>query len=955
MAINRLYPPNIAGTIPSFYTTNTGTSLEVPFSMNITVSNTAVSGMRLRLKTSSTNIVLANLFSQKYGDDSTNRSVIYELTDDVVSKLIVGNFYKVQLAYVDQSGNDGYYSTVAIVKYTAKPQVQIAGLNMISATTISDSKLIGYYTNEDQSEKVYQYRFILSDSKNKEIQNTGWLIHNTQSDSSLYESQDEFLSSVNINEGEIYKIQYQIITNNGLKLSTTNYEIIKGAASGSELYVTIGAEMDYDNARVKISIRPQLKHMLENKLDEYALIGSFRLSRKDYTKAGSLWETIGEVSLNTVITANNPYIMMDYTIESGASYIYSFQKFNSKNIFSKRVEMVIPIKVYFEDAFLYDGNKQLKIRFNPAISSFKSVVAETKKTTLGRKYPFILRNGVLNYKEFPINGLISYQMDNDELFISKKDLELQWRDPSSFTDITDENLNYERKFKLAVLDWLNNGEIKLFKSPQEGTYIVRLTNVSLAPNTQLGRMLHTFSCTASEVSDFDVSALNNYSLLSQEQEGSRIETTRIIDLSSLYNSLGENAKEKIKTYDLTEGTPCRKVEFKYALSSYDSGTEQILKNSVYGYTFTWGEYNFAIDKSGTYTVELDEYSTSPLIFTTDVSTISLYGYVILTIEKLETDNLDSVQETLSMNLCGLSLYGLEENIEKYTWTDNNKEEHEGYYTRNIFEGYDNLKLKLSDIQYISYQQVPIYYGSSSMDIAGNWKVAIKDVSTLPAQVVCGESIIIRMPTDKGYEYYKYIPKPEHFIQVPDATGTLQYPEPQNNWFDKLQHYGTKVLFGNIERDINELVGGSADDIQIDMKRTIPIDEHGNISLRIQQGVQVYVYGNVSIQKYGLEDYDPVNQFSKQELDAYENYKAMAFNFKKTSFSDVGDTDYLYIMDKRQFVQISYNQAQDYENGGYNLYIPNYPNTYTDGEIETARKEWVAETANLNEVLKNNLS
>ena len=70
--------------------------------------------------------------------------------------------------------------------------------------------------------------------------------------------------------------------------------------------------------------------------------------------------------------------------------------------------MVIPIKVYFEDAFLYDGNKLLKIRFNPTISSFKSVVAETKKTTLGRKYPFILRNGVLNYKEFPINGLISY-------------------------------------------------------------------------------------------------------------------------------------------------------------------------------------------------------------------------------------------------------------------------------------------------------------------------------------------------------------------------------------------------------------------------------------------------------------------------------------------------------------------------------------------------------------------
>ena len=50
------------------------------------------------------------------------------------------------------------------------------------------------------------------------------------------------------------------------------------------------------------------------------------------------------------------------------------------------------------------------------------------------------------------------------------------------TDLTDTNFKYEKIFKLYVLDWLNNGNIKLFKSPQEGNYIVRLTNVSLAPN-----------------------------------------------------------------------------------------------------------------------------------------------------------------------------------------------------------------------------------------------------------------------------------------------------------------------------------------------------------------------------------------------------------------------------------------------------------------------------------------
>ena len=39
----------------------------------------------------------------------------------------------------------------------------------------------------------------------------------------------------------------------------------------------------------------------------------------------------------------------------------------------------------------------------------------------------------------------------------------------------------------------------------------------------------------------------------------------------------------------------------------------------------------------------------------------------------------------------------------------------------------------------------------------------------------------------------------------------------------------------------------------------------------------------------------------QELNAYENYKAVAFNFKKVAFNNIKDTDYIYIMDKRQFV------------------------------------------------------
>ncbi|MBQ9657397.1 MAG: hypothetical protein IJV31_01345 [Clostridia bacterium] len=50
----------------------------------------------------------------------------------------------------------------------------------------------------------------------------------------------------------------------------------------------------------------------------------------------------------------------------------------------------------------------------------------------------------------------------------------------------------ERIFKLKVLEWLNDGKIKMFKSPTEGNYLVRLMNISLTPEDKLGRMLHNF-------------------------------------------------------------------------------------------------------------------------------------------------------------------------------------------------------------------------------------------------------------------------------------------------------------------------------------------------------------------------------------------------------------------------------------------------------------------------------
>jgi hypothetical protein len=78
----------------------------------------------------------------------------------------------------------------------------------------------------------------------------------------------------------------------------------------------------------------------------------------------------------------------------------------------------------FEDSFLYDGTKQLKLRFNPKVTSYKINRQEQKLETIGSQYPFFVRNSKIAYHEFPISGLCSYWMDEEELFMADEELGL---------------------------------------------------------------------------------------------------------------------------------------------------------------------------------------------------------------------------------------------------------------------------------------------------------------------------------------------------------------------------------------------------------------------------------------------------------------------------------------------------------------------------------------------------
>ena len=117
------------------------------------------------------------------------------------------------------------------------------------------------------------------------------------------------------------------------------------------------------------------------------------------------------------------------------------------------------------------------------------------------------------------------------------------------TDLVNYNIAAERQFKLDVLEWLTNGQPKLFRSPTEGNYIVRLLNTSLTPNDTLGRMLHTFNCTAYEIDDMTYDNLNNYGFIHNNLDvvETQILRFRTINLVDLYNNLDNTNHELDET------------------------------------------------------------------------------------------------------------------------------------------------------------------------------------------------------------------------------------------------------------------------------------------------------------------------------------------------------------------------------------------------------------------------
>ena len=628
----KLYPPQITGSLPAFCKTydilkdlSLGAKITIPFIMNAGVGEAEVRGFALRLKTASSNTYICPvLYSTDW--DKQKSTVTFELPEEYANLVNEGQFYKVQLAYytyktelvlnpttglyeetiLDISNYDnfiiGYYSTVGIIKCISKPEISISGY---SSDTINlfNGTFLGVYDqtdSPDKTEKVYSYRFDFYDTDDNIIQTSGELIHNINNDTDATYSTDRYICNDFIQPTEVYKLVYTVTTMNGYVGSSPRYKVTANARLAPGRYLEVIANPVIEDGCIDVSCKGELGLNPEGKMDEALYYGEYVLTRASEEDNFVEWERIQEFRLANQKPSS--FHFYDFSVKQGVKYIYAIQQFNMSKLHSTKI-LSPQVSVDFEDMFLFDGERSLRIRFNPKVSSFKTTLLEKKVETIGSKYPFVFRNGAVGYKEFPVEGLISYNMDENQRFFKREELYNFYRQNEETrnkalnakyisyqrnTDLTEDNVLLERNFKTAVLDWLNNGEPKLFKSATEGNFIVRLINITLSPEDTLGRMLHSFKSTAVEIAECTLENLNKYGFTVGGAIGSFVPLWRTYDFNKMDNSLDGRGKElkfdqEVTSFKIEGVLPRTKVYIYYSDSSVP---EEIIIGATGAYAFS---------------------------------------------------------------------------------------------------------------------------------------------------------------------------------------------------------------------------------------------------------------------------------------------------------------------------------------------------------------------------------
>lgn len=414
---------------------------------------------------------------------------------------------------------------------------------------------------------------------------------------------DEYRFKQALTEGEQYTLIYSVITKNGYEGSSKPdyFEVVL-----SRLNQITGMTLEvYDHTN---AIANEEGCMVLAISYNDKTTGNFVIIRTDEYSNYTYWE---DLCYFVAVESMDIVYKTDYTIESGIKYKYAIVKENSFGYRSTPLtEKNTPARwVNFQYSYILGTKGHIKLKYNNKIQSFKKNVLQNKQDTLGGKYPTITKNGYAYYSEFQIEGLISveqeiseyidsgsfkfksgdYLIGADKICFSANSKENYWKRADNFEDfdriedesgnieewlggvyiykinnldnnnnLTDDYYFVERKYRELLIDFLNDGEYKLYKSPTEGNILVVFTNVSLTPQEELGRLIYSFSASAIEVDEPTIENLNEFDLINIGEFQEQIGDTELIcgQVSGLFTesddiiqAIVENCHQQIGSSD----------------------------------------------------------------------------------------------------------------------------------------------------------------------------------------------------------------------------------------------------------------------------------------------------------------------------------------------------------------------------------------------------------------------
>ena len=437
-----LYPPIVASSMPAFGIVGRGTGVAtIYFSLSEYNRRSEIKSVQVSVRRQSSNSnvlksatqIVKKSLSQKKEDKNTNRYYITLRKADLNGYWENNVFYKVQLRF-DGASEDienitaqylknnaekfSQWSTVTLIKPIIKPTFYIDEFKPEESEDFEEQNETNYFYStladfvgvyspgEGSRQKLKSWRLRLLDNSYEDK------YYSNINTYTLADSGEVTINAYNyvLNEDNTLvftcSLPYEFKTNNQyykllLEIQTRNgytekklIEFISSIATINKPQVALSYSINEEDGYVKINIE-------NNNISATNIV----LRRTDSSSNFLKWE---DLKFYTFFPDGEDVVSYyDFTVQSGTVYKYLVQGIDirgrrSSPVYAQYqsdggVEQIPGVLLEYDHAFLLEdfgnGNiqevKQLKLKFDFQISSYKQNILESKTDTLGSQYPFI--------------------------------------------------------------------------------------------------------------------------------------------------------------------------------------------------------------------------------------------------------------------------------------------------------------------------------------------------------------------------------------------------------------------------------------------------------------------------------------------------------------------------------------------------------------------------------------